>query len=63
MKLLSEFIKDLQTLKEEYGDLPVETSDYNCEETIPDDDAHAVFREEFVHDSVERKFRDCILIV
>lgn len=62
MKLVSELIRDLQALRDRHGDIPVVTSDY-CQETIPDDDAHATFQEKSVWDSEAGKRIDCIIII
>ena len=62
MKLLSEFIKNLQDLKDKYGDLPVVTADGYCTECIHDDDSHASFCENGAWNYEDKKGHDCILI-
>ena len=62
MKKLSQFIKELETLKEEKGDLPVVTSDPEYGECIDNDDSFAIFEPKHVFDSTEEEYKDCIVI-
>lgn len=64
MKLLSEFIKDLQALQEKHGDLPVVTVDSDSfAESIPADDAQSSFVENGAWDEEKKQNCDCILII
>lgn len=64
MKLLSEFIKDLQALQEQHGDLPVVTVDSDAlAESIPEDDAQSSFVENGAWDEEKKQNCDCILII
>ena len=64
MKLLSEFIKELQELKEKHGDLPVVSCASDCfSEYIPDDDATCRFVEHGAFDTTKKIKCDCILII
>ncbi len=64
MKLLSEFIKDLQALQEKHGDLPVVTVDSDSfAESIPADDAQSSFVEHGAFDTSKKTKCDCILII
>lgn len=64
MKLLSDFIKDLQDLKEQHGDLPVVAVDSDTfAEYIPDDDATCRFVEHGAFDTTKKIKCDCILII
>ena len=63
MKLLSTFIKKLEELKEQYGDLPVVTANLDGQQdTIPDDDAVCDFWKNGAWDSDNQKMCDCVLI-
>lgn len=63
MVMLSEFIKRLEELKKEHGDLPVVTADTDgFQDTIPDDDSVCDFWEKGAWDSESQKMCDCILI-
>lgn len=64
MKLLSEFIKDLQALQDKHGDLPVVTVDSDSfAESIPADDAQSSFVENGAWDEEKNQNCDCILII
>lgn len=63
MKLLSTFIKELEVIKDEHGDLPVVTADWNgAQDTIPDDDSVCGFWKNGAWDSDNQKMCDCVLI-
>ena len=63
MKLLSQFIKELETLKEKNGDLPVVTNDSEYGECIHVNDSYAIFKAKHAFDSTDEEYKDCIVIL
>lgn len=63
MKTLSDFIKELEGLKKQYGDLPVVTRDSVYGESLHNNDSSAVFREKHAFDSSDEDYHDCIVIL
>ncbi len=64
MKMVSEFIKELEELKEKYGDLPVvmsSGSDSFCENI--DKWPEAEFSENGIWRSTDEEYKDCIVIL
>ena len=62
MKRISEFIKELESLKEQHGDLPVVTNDPDYGESIDNNDSYAIFKQKHAFEPSEIKYKDCIVI-